>query len=157
MCTTGAIQRSPRTVWVIHHMALLSSLFIWQQPLIASEKAPPRTYKNSVEDVKDLCPAHLWLSLIVSKTKRVLSVFQIISVRTTTFPTSDGSGLTWAPWRRTPPTWWRPSWGFSGYRTQRPVCLSSALSFIRWAIYRPNRSFSVPRKQDVILYNFVWV
>lgn len=75
------------------------------------------------------------VSLQVSNTAHCL--FQMSSLQHITTCTSGGSGLTWAPWRRTPRTWWRQSSGSLGCRTQRPVCLSSGLSFTRWVLSSP--------------------
>lgn len=51
VCTTGTIQRPLRTGWTIHHMALLSSLFIWQQPHIACENASHKNIQKAVQIV----------------------------------------------------------------------------------------------------------
>lgn len=48
-CVLQVQSRSLLKPCFIHHMAPLSSPFIWQQLLITSEKAPPRIYKKTLQ------------------------------------------------------------------------------------------------------------
>lgn len=67
---------------------------------------------------------HLSLSLF--------PLFQTLSLLHTSTHTSGGWPLTWPPWKRMPPTWWRLSSGSSVYKTLGPACLSSVLSYTRY-------------------------
>lgn len=75
---------------------------------------------------------------------------QISSPTHTSTLTSGGSCLTCPPWRETPPTWSRRSWGSSAFRTLRPEWLNNASNSIRYATHSWDQFVPVRRTWKTI-------